>query len=351
MAQPRTIGGAEDLLVYTFWGDRIQQDLRHELTHALLHSVIRDVPLWLDEGLAEYFELPPDKNGVNAAHLDSLRRGPLGPYKPDLTRLEGLTEVKQMTPAEYRESWAWVHLMLRDKPEAKAVLTNYLHQLHLNAGPGPAGAEAGRRVPVAGRGVRPAPGAGWRRPRAPTRRRNTDRRGGRMGQFDQAARYTAKLDPPAFLRWLLPGLDPALAFRGWLDTRTLPFPGEPDRTCDTVAELLDAAYIGRLWALIVEFQSEPDPEILERLLEYMIRLRREVRHGSDRRERYVTAAVLLNLTGPRKRTCWTWCCRVRPRCGCDSGRWCGRCAMKTRSPPCARSRPGPSASAYRLGFP
>ena len=136
VAQPRSVGGAEDLLVYTFWGDRIQQDLRHELTHALLHSVIRDVPLWLDEGLAEYFELPPDKNGVNLAHLDSLRRGPLGPYKPDLPRLEGLTEVKQMTPTEYRESWAWVHLMLRDKPEAKAVLINYLHQLHLNASPG-----------------------------------------------------------------------------------------------------------------------------------------------------------------------------------------------------------------------
>ncbi len=119
-----------------------------------------------------------------------------------------------------------------------------------------------------------------------------------MGQFDQAARYTAKLDPPAFLRWLPPGFDPALTFRGWLDTRTLPFPSEPDRTCDTVAELLDAAYLGRLWALIMEFQSEPDPEILERLLEYMIRLRREVRHGPDRRGRDETAAVLLNLTGP-----------------------------------------------------
>ena len=139
VAQPRTIGGAEDLLVYTFWGDRIQQDLRHELTHALLHSVIRDVPLWLDEGLAEYFELPPARDGLNPAHLDSLRRGPLGPYKPDLPRLEGLTEVKQMTPAEYRESWAWVHLMLRDTPEAKAVLTNYLHQLRTNAAPGPLG--------------------------------------------------------------------------------------------------------------------------------------------------------------------------------------------------------------------
>ena len=56
--QPRRFGGEEDLLVYTYWGDRIQQDLRHELTHALLHSVLKDVPLWLDEGLAEYFEMP-----------------------------------------------------------------------------------------------------------------------------------------------------------------------------------------------------------------------------------------------------------------------------------------------------
>src|SRR5262249_50738739 len=37
VAQPPRVGGAEDLLVYTFWGDRIRQDLRHELTHALLH--------------------------------------------------------------------------------------------------------------------------------------------------------------------------------------------------------------------------------------------------------------------------------------------------------------------------
>src|SRR5262249_12620350 len=36
VAQPGTFRGAEDLLVYTYWGDRIQKDLRHELTHALL---------------------------------------------------------------------------------------------------------------------------------------------------------------------------------------------------------------------------------------------------------------------------------------------------------------------------
>lgn len=137
IANPRPLGGGDDLLVYTFWGERIQQDLRHELTHALLHSVLKDVPLWLDEGLAEYFELPPDRLGVNRNHLDHLRFGTnnSGPFKPNLARLEMLREVHQMTPAEYRESWAWVHLMLRGRPEARAVLLSYLNHLRDSAHP------------------------------------------------------------------------------------------------------------------------------------------------------------------------------------------------------------------------
>jgi hypothetical protein len=136
VAQPRGMGG-DDLLVYTFWGERIHQDLRHELTHALLHSVLKDVPLWLDEGLAEYFELPPGRGGVNYQHLDELLRGPGGPFRPDLARLEQLTDVGQMNPAEYREAWAWVHLMLRGSAPAKNVLLTYLHELRTNAQPGP----------------------------------------------------------------------------------------------------------------------------------------------------------------------------------------------------------------------
>lgn len=136
IAQPRPIGGGEDLLVYTYWGDRIRQDLRHELTHALLHSVIREVPLWLDEGLAEYFELPPDRKGVNSAHVENLRRSLNASFKPDLARLEKLEEVSQMNPAEYREAWAWVHLMLRSRPEARTVLLSYLQQLRGSRHPG-----------------------------------------------------------------------------------------------------------------------------------------------------------------------------------------------------------------------
>ena len=134
VAQPRTVGGGDELLVYTFWGDRVRQDLRHELTHAILHSVLKDVPLWLDEGLAEYFELPPGSDGINPQHLDQLRKGP---FAPDLARLERMHQVAEMTPSEYREAWAWVHLMLRGPADGRAALLAYLQQLRVTTAPGP----------------------------------------------------------------------------------------------------------------------------------------------------------------------------------------------------------------------
>ena len=134
LAQPRRLGGSEDLLVYTFWGSRVNQDLRHELTHALLHSVLKDVPLWLDEGLAEFFEIPPSWHGTNPNHLRELRQPGT---RFDLARLETLTDVNQMSPAEYREAWAWTHLMLRSTPQARQALLAYLQELRTSSQPGP----------------------------------------------------------------------------------------------------------------------------------------------------------------------------------------------------------------------
>jgi hypothetical protein len=131
------VSNTEDLLVYTWWGKSIEQDLRHELTHALLHGVLRNVPLWLDEGLAEYFELPAGQKGVNPAHVLHLCGDPSGAYKPDLERLEKMTDIRDMNRPEYREAWAWVHLMLHSTPEARAVLTTYLQQLRDARNPGP----------------------------------------------------------------------------------------------------------------------------------------------------------------------------------------------------------------------
>jgi Protein of unknown function (DUF1570) len=134
LAQPRRLGGNEDLLVYTYWGNRINQDLRHELTHAILHCVLKDVPLWLDEGLAEFFEVPPSWNGINRNHIDQLRQPSV---QFDLAKLELLNDVQQMTPVEYREAWAWVHLMLRTSNSARQPLLAYLQELRANPQPGP----------------------------------------------------------------------------------------------------------------------------------------------------------------------------------------------------------------------
>src|SRR5262245_14596396 len=134
VAEPRAGGAGDDLKVFTWMGDHLRTDLRHELTHALLHGVLKDVPLWLDEGLAGFFELPPANDGVNPQHLEILRRGP---FQPNLARLERIEQVKDMEKPEYREAWAWVHLMLRGEPEARKVLQDYLQALRGNSNPGP----------------------------------------------------------------------------------------------------------------------------------------------------------------------------------------------------------------------
>ncbi len=109
-------------VIYTFHNDRLDEDLRHEATHALLHVAVGDLPLWLDEGLAEYFEGPDHRKGLNAEHLaripDDMRTG----WKPDLARLEALKSVREMTPRDYRESWAWVHYLLNSPGPGKAAL-------------------------------------------------------------------------------------------------------------------------------------------------------------------------------------------------------------------------------------
>ena len=118
------------LAVYAQWGDRIGEDLRHEVTHAYLHSVIPDLPLWLDEGLAESFEVSHDATAVHPEHWKLLAKAVREEgWQPDLTRLESLDDIAQMQRMEYAESWAWVHCLLNSSPSRKVMVTEYLHAL------------------------------------------------------------------------------------------------------------------------------------------------------------------------------------------------------------------------------
>lgn len=139
-AEPtRGSGLPPDLHVYTWTGPRLKTDLRHELTHALLHGTLKGVPLWLDEGLAGFFEQPILNDGVNLLHLDALRTyEPLrnGPFHGDMARLEKLSQVNQMGRPEYQEAWAWVHFMLRSDAKTRQVLLEHLQTLRTTSTPG-----------------------------------------------------------------------------------------------------------------------------------------------------------------------------------------------------------------------
>jgi uncharacterized protein DUF1570 len=124
------VGSPRELAVYTFWGARIQEDLRHEFTHGLLHAQLKAVPLWLDEGLAEYFEVPRSvPNAINREYARRLTVAIANGWQPDLERLESLEEVSQMQRADYQESWAWVHFLLHGSDDTRQVLLDYLQEL------------------------------------------------------------------------------------------------------------------------------------------------------------------------------------------------------------------------------
>jgi hypothetical protein len=150
-------------VVYTFLGDRLEEDLRHEATHALLHVACAEIPLWLDEGLAEYFE-GPDESGANREHLSRLATDCKEGWQPDLARLEALNDVRQMSPRDYREAWGWVHYLLNGPPAGKAALLAYLNDLRKNPAAPPlsqrldtSGAFTGERLIAHLERVRPAP--------------------------------------------------------------------------------------------------------------------------------------------------------------------------------------------------
>jgi hypothetical protein len=118
------------LSVFAAWQDRVAEDLRHETTHGYVHAVVPTVPLWLDEGIAEYFEVPRAQRGVHPPHVAHLAGRLLeGTWRPDMARLEALESAGEMSQDHYAEAWCWVHWLLCTTPERRALLQEYLSGL------------------------------------------------------------------------------------------------------------------------------------------------------------------------------------------------------------------------------
>lgn len=123
-------------MVFAYRGVDFEIDVRHESTHALLHASLSNVPLWLDEGLAEYFEVPRDERAGENPHLDSVRAMIRFGQVPRLEELEAMQRIDEMGRDEYRDAWAWVHFMLHGPQPAHDELVAYLAELaaHRDAG-------------------------------------------------------------------------------------------------------------------------------------------------------------------------------------------------------------------------
>lgn len=122
--------------VFAYRHHDLIEDLRHECTHALLHANLPMVPLWLDEGLAKYFELPAEQRAFDHEYLRKLRLHLKFGMIQNIRALESLQELNEMGSSEYRFSWAWVHFMLHGPLPVHRELVHYLADIRRGNPPG-----------------------------------------------------------------------------------------------------------------------------------------------------------------------------------------------------------------------
>jgi hypothetical protein len=134
-------------IVLAFNSKELPVDLRHECTHALLHAVLPMVPLWLDEGLAEFFEVSPSRRPYGSPHLPKVRWNARFGMKASVNSLENKGSVAKMRGADYRDAWAWVHFMLYGSTDGHAELVLFLRDIAKGVPPGSLETRLSRRIP------------------------------------------------------------------------------------------------------------------------------------------------------------------------------------------------------------
>jgi hypothetical protein len=133
-------------MVFAYRHAQTPIDLRHEVTHAYLHAALPVLPLWLDEGLAEYFETPAELRATANPHQSSVRRSARWGRIADLPALEQKRRVDQFGDADYRDAWAWVHFAFHGPPQAHQELVALIADLRANVPTAPLSERLARRL-------------------------------------------------------------------------------------------------------------------------------------------------------------------------------------------------------------
>lgn len=121
--------------IYVTRSTSLITDLRHEYTHVLLHQHLAFLPLWIDEGLAEYLELP-EAERLRAPRAKAVMWKARFGWSPPLSELEMLREPLEMTHQDYAASWAVICFLLNSSPANRQILQDYLDVIARGEAPG-----------------------------------------------------------------------------------------------------------------------------------------------------------------------------------------------------------------------
>ncbi|MBX3421597.1 MAG: DUF1570 domain-containing protein [Pirellulaceae bacterium] len=113
-------------MLFTYWHPELATDLRHEAAHAILNQAGIELPLWLDEGLAEYFEVPRHQRYTGSVYLREVAQRASRGLVPSLLQLEKLTSIAELEQTHYRDSWAWIHFLLHRNQQTRGLLASYI---------------------------------------------------------------------------------------------------------------------------------------------------------------------------------------------------------------------------------
>jgi tetratricopeptide (TPR) repeat protein len=117
----------------------------HEYAHVVIANTTRNAPMWLSEGLAEYYSTYElGKNGREGVHGRALSHHLRRIQNTSPLKMEELMAVDRNSPLYtekdrrsmfYAQSWALVHRMLRGEPPRTKELASYLDLVSGGAAP------------------------------------------------------------------------------------------------------------------------------------------------------------------------------------------------------------------------
>jgi hypothetical protein len=106
--------------------------VRHEGFHQYFDRLVADPPVWLNEGLAEYYEGSKLVKGawsdgeIQAAHVETLSKRKLIPLKEFLHIRRSVFYDEKNMALSYAEAWAFVHFLLSSGPENRKLFDRFL---------------------------------------------------------------------------------------------------------------------------------------------------------------------------------------------------------------------------------